>query len=332
MRHRHSLNKLVFVSLESEANVVRLTFSSGASGTVFRGTDAIEDRCILVTGNGIEVHSSIGHSVPANSVRVRMAALGVLKRDRAAPFRVLSGDLTGRRLELGCHCLSLEHPIVRGGVLVHRGVTGIAESCFSRGNFVRVRAPAFVGSAPRNTHSCLIPSHVRGNDFFTLPRSPRLCGRLLVLSNFSHCVRLTHYCHSRSLHTSHRPRFARVSLRVSFIRVRSIFSVTRNFMGHLFGRILGIRVPAPLPHLACARTVGSCNSSGPSAHFSVGVGSLSSVMRGYNFSIFTSAIGGNNAMHTVATGSTTDICAEGRVSGLARRTGNVNTGNLTFVH
>lgn len=329
MRHYHSLNRLVFVSLHSHANVIRLTFGSGASGRVFSGTFSYEDRFILTTGNIIYREDSGGDRVPANSVRIIMDSVHILSGTRAPPFRVISSAGAGRRLELGCHCLSLHHHPLLGGLVVEDGVTGITESCFRSGNFIRVRAPVVVGSAPRNTESCLIPSEVRGNGFCTLPRSPRVCGRLLVLSNFSHCVRLTEYFHSRSLHTSHRPRFARVSVRLSFISISRVLRVGRNFFGGLFGRILGVSLRRRFREVACGRTVRDCNSSGPSVHFSVGVRSVSSLIGSYNFDMFADTVRGNNSMETVITGGTSSICAEGRVSGLARCTGNVNTGKLT---
>lgn len=309
--------------------MIRLTFSRGASGTIFSGTFSTEDRCILTTINGMERHSTGGARVTANRVRIRMARLQVLNGDRAPPFRVIPGYRATRAAELGCHCLSLHEPSLRGGVLLERGVAGVAHSCFSRGNFVRVRAPVLVHSAPRNTHSFLMPSEVRGNDFCTLPRSPRLCGRLSVITNFSECVRVTHYFHSRSLHTSHRPRFARVSLRVSFISVRSILSVNRNCVGHIFGSTVNISIPAPLPEVACGRTVGHCNSSGPSAECNVRLVSVASRISSSRFIMFGDTATRNNAIETVGTGGTMSTLSEGRVSGLASCMGNVNTGNLT---
>lgn len=193
--------------------------------------------------------TTIGRGLGAKSVRIVTADLHVLSRSRAPPFTVRRGDRAGRSVHLGCHCLSLHEPSVRGGLvlgdhilkLVHRFVTGR--------KFLRVRAPVLYGSAPRNTESCLIPDHIRPKGFCTLPRSPRLFGRLLVTSNCSQCFRVTHYFHSRSLHTSHRPRFARTSVRLSFISVSSIVSIGRHLLGFMFGRTVNISIRVPLRHV-----------------------------------------------------------------------------------
>lgn len=243
---------------------------------MFTGTRDIHDRCILTIGNAIYRHRDGGPSLPANRVRITISRLHVISGTRAPPFRVSGTDRINSRAALGCECLTLHGRRLAGGVLVHRGVTGVTERCFCTGSFVRVRAPVVVGSAPRNTHSCIIPDEVRGKGFCTLPRDPRVCGRLLVVSKFSECVRLTEYFESRSLETSHRPRFARVSLRVDFISARSVVRVTRNFVRGLVGRAVKVSVRAPLGEVAFRRTVGECNSSGPSAHFSVLVRSVAS--------------------------------------------------------
>ncbi len=194
-------------------------------------------------------HRDGGGGLPAKRVRVVISILGMLGDSIAPPFAVRSGASKNSSVHVGCECLSLHHSDIHGGVRLHRRVAVRMHHCLSNRNFLRVRAPVLVNSAPRKTHSFIMPSHVGPKRFCTLPRDPRALGRLLVITNVSHCFRVIGYFHSRSLHTSHRPRFARVSYRVDFIRRRSIVSLFRNVTGRLFGAVHNVSLARPFPHV-----------------------------------------------------------------------------------
>lgn len=235
-----------------------------------------------------------------------------------------------RSLHLGCHCLSVHHPRVRRHVIFHTGTASAVHHCLSSRNFLSIRAPVLAHTAPRNTHSCLIPSHAHPNGFFTLPRSPRLFGRLLVISKFSHCCRVTGYFHSRSLHTSHRPRFARISVRASFLGRRRVVGVGRKLVGRLFGAVVSIRFRS-FPHVACTRTVHSCTSSGPSLHVPLGLISITSLVGSISFGMFTNPTGSpGNHITTLHVPNNTSL-DHGRVSTCAGFINVCNTHNLTCV-
>lgn len=242
----------MFASMESHSKVVRIMYRrKAASTTVVRGTTSLHTRCMITIIKGIREHSNtIGSGVTANRVRIVPDRLHMLSRSRAPPFPVRRGSGAGRSVHLGCHCLSLEEPSLREGLHVGDRIVALAHRFFSSRKFLRMRAPVLKGAAPRNTESCLMPDHVRPKSFCKLPRSPRLCGRLLVYSNMSHCVRVTEYFHSRSLHTSERPRFARVSVRLSFISMSSIVRMGRGCLGGLFGRILSMSMRLPVREVA----------------------------------------------------------------------------------
>lgn len=231
---------------------MRMITSPSRGMRSFRGTRSIHGRCILYMHNGVAGHSrtTVGPGLPANTCRVFYRRLHMLGSTGAPPFCVRSSVSMSRGVHLGCHCLSLHHPRVRHGLVLQRGMAGTVHSFFSDHSFLRVRAPVLAGSAPRNTHSCLIPSHMGTNAFCTLPRSPRVFGRVLVITNCRGCFRVIHYFHSRSLHTSHRPRFARLSLRVSFISRRSVCTLLRRVVTRMFGATLNGRVSLPVPHVA----------------------------------------------------------------------------------
>lgn len=250
MRHTHGVKKVAFISLHSHCNVARLMFGRTIGTRLYRHTGRLKHRFIVRVANRIGRHSGGGVGVPANRVRVVMSMLGMLGSTMAPPFAVRSGDSKNSSVHVGFHCLSLHHGYIHGGLRLHRGVAVRIHQCLSDGKFLRIRAPVLMNSAPRKTHSFIIPSHVGPKRFCTLPRSPRALGRLLVISNFSHCFRVMGYFHSRSLHTSHRPRFARVSYRVDFIRRRSVVSAFRKVTGRLFGRLHKIRLDRPFLHVA----------------------------------------------------------------------------------
>lgn len=249
MRHDHGVKNVAFISLHSHCNVARLMFGRRVSTRLYRHTGGLNHRFIVRVIKAMGRHFDGGDRVPANSVRVVISRLGVLGSTVAPPFAVRSGASNNSSVHVGCHCLSLHHDTIHSGLRLHRGVAVRIHDCLSGLNFLRIRAPMLVNSAPRKTHSFMMPSHVGPKRFCTLPRSPRALGRLLVISNFSHCFRVTGYFHSRSLHTSHRPRFARVSYRVDFMRRRSIVAAFRKVTGRLFGIVHGVRLARPFPHV-----------------------------------------------------------------------------------
>lgn len=249
MRHDHGVKNVAFVSLHSHCNVARLMFGRRMGTRLYRRTGGLKHRFMVRIVNAMGRHFDGGSGVPAKSVRVVMSRLGILGITAAPPFAVRRGASKKSSVHVGCHCLSLHHDGIHSGLRLHRGVAVRMHGCLSRRKFVRIRAPILINSAPRNTHSFIIPSHVGPKRFCTLPRSPRALGRLLVMTNFSHCFRVTGYFHSRSLHTSHRPRFARVSYRVDFIRRRSVVAAFRNVTGRLFGALHKIRLARPFMHV-----------------------------------------------------------------------------------
>lgn len=265
-------------------------------------TSPLQGRCIIGVIKHIDRHrrNTLGPGLPAKRIRVCTSSVRLLGTIHGPlPFRIsaTSSRSIERSLHLHCHCLSLQQRQVTRGLGIHRRIVGTVHHFLrSRRNFVRMRAPVLAQSAPRNTQSCLIPSQIGPKRFCTLPRSPRLFGRLLVMSNISHCCRITHYFHSRSLHTSHRPRFARLSVRVDFVARSRVLTLGRTLITRVFGAIRNVRVPHPFPHLACTRTVSHCNDSGPSAHCNLRLISISSLIGSYNFGMFSNTITSNNVI------------------------------------
>ncbi len=300
MRSGHSRNNILFISLHSCANVARLMVGSPR---LVRTLSTGGVRAIVDTGNIISLHSTraMGSGVSANGIRIVMDRFAILKEYIGGlPFRVFTSGGSGRTLELGRHFLSLEGPGMDNDVEHHSRVVGCVHHLVRSRNFLRVRAPVLATSSPRNTHSFLMPDHGRPNRFCTLPRTPRRFGRLLVISNFSECFRVTPYFHSRSTHTSHSPnRFCRLSFRVTFTARRRILTIYRHMVHTVFGGFRNARRPmstAPFERVAFGRSVLGCNGSGPSLEGPLVVYSLASFFGGIGFPIF-----GNGIMETVIT-------------------------------
>ena len=182
---------------------------------------------------------------------------------------------------------------------------------FDSQGFVELETPMLIRSTPEGARDFLVPSRVHKGEFYALPQSPQLYKQLSMVAGFDRYFQLARCFRDEDLRADRQPEFTQIDLEMSFVDVEDVLAIGEGFMHHVFGDVLGVDIPTPLPRMTYTEAMERYGSDKPDTRFGMELCDISDVVRGCGFGVFDGAL--------EAGGTVRAINAKGAASVLTRK-------------
>lgn len=310
-QRQRDLGQLIFIDLRDRTGIVQLAFDDNTARDVFEKAFTVRSEFVLAATGTVRVRSSVNTDIPTGEVEIAVTELRILNKAETPPFEIVENSGTAEALRLKYRYLDLRRPDLQRNLLMRHRIAKATRDYFDSQGFVELETPMLIRSTPEGARDFLVPSRVHKGEFYALPQSPQLYKQLSMVAGFDRYFQLARCFRDEDLRADRQPEFTQIDLEMSFVDVEDVLAIGEGFMRHVFGNVLGVDIPTPLPRMTYTEAMERYGSDKPDTRFGMELCDISDVVRGCGFGVFDGAL--------EAGGTVRAINAKGAASVLTRK-------------
>lgn len=289
-QRQRDLGQLIFIDLRDRTGIVQLAFDDATARDVFDKAFTVRGEYVLAATGEVRVRSSINTEIPTGEVEIAVTELRILNKAETPPFEIAENSNTAEATRLKYRYLDLRRPDLQKNILLRHRIAKATRDYFDSQGFIEIETPMLIRSTPEGARDFLVPSRVHKGEFYALPQSPQLYKQLSMVAGFDRYFQLARCFRDEDLRADRQPEFTQIDLEMSFVDVEDVLAIGEGFMKHVFGTVLGIDVPTPLPRMTYTEAMERFGSDKPDIRFGMELCDISDVVRGCGFGVFTGAL------------------------------------------
>ncbi len=310
-QRRRDLGQLIFIDLRDRTGLVQLAFDDATARDVFEKAATVRSEYVLAATGTVRVRSSVNTDIPTGEVEIAVSELRILNKAETPPFEIAENSNTAEALRLKYRYLDLRRPDLQRNLLMRHRIAKATRDYFDSQGFVELETPMLIRSTPEGARDFLVPSRVHKGEFYALPQSPQLYKQLSMVAGFDRYFQLARCFRDEDLRADRQPEFTQIDLEMSFVDVEDVLAIGEGFMRHVFGEVLGVDIPTPLPRMTYTEAMERYGSDKPDTRFGMELCDISAEVADCGFGVFTGAL--------EAGGTVRAINAKGAAATLTRK-------------
>jgi aspartyl-tRNA synthetase len=186
-------------------------------------------------------------------------------------------------------------------VLRHDIVRAMRDTLNAR-DFVEVETPILTRSTPEGARDFLVPSRLQPGSWYALPQSPQLFKQLLMMSGYERYYQIARCFRDEDLRADRQPEFTQLDIEMGFVEEDDVLEVTEAAMHAVF-QVGGFDVaPPPWPRMSYDEAMLRFGSDRPDTRFGLELYDVSEHLRGSEFRVFESVLGGGGTVRALNAG------------------------------
>ena len=170
-------------------------------------------------------------------------------------------------------------------------------------DFVEIETPILTRSTPEGARDFLVPSRLQPGSWYALPQSPQLFKQLLMMSGYERYYQIARCFRDEDLRADRQPEFTQLDLEMGFVEEDDVLEVTEAVMHAVFQATGFPLPPPPWPRLTYHEAMVRFGSDRPDRRFGLELSDVSDTLRGSEFRVFESVLGGGGAVRALNAGA-----------------------------
>ncbi|MBQ9860138.1 MAG: aspartate--tRNA ligase [Clostridia bacterium] len=296
VQRQRDLGQLIFVDLRDRTGIVQLAFDQDTDKAVFEKAFSLRSEFVVAARGTVRVRSARNKEIPTGDVEIAVEELRILNKAETPPFEIVENCGTAEATRLKYRYLDLRRPDLQKNILLRHRITKVIRDFFDKNGFIELETPMLIKSTPEGARDFLVPSRLHPGEFYALPQSPQLYKQLSMVAGFDRYVQLARCFRDEDLRADRQPEFTQIDLEMSFVDVEDVLGLGEDFMRTLFGEVLNVDIPTPLPRLKYNDAMERYGSDKPDTRFGMEIIDLTEAVKGCGFGVFTSAIEGGGTV------------------------------------
>lgn len=311
VQRQRDLGQLIFVDLRDRSGIVQLAFDEGTDRAVFDKAAGVRGEYVLAARGTVRIRSAKNPELPTGDVEIAVEELRVLNKAETPPFEIVENCQTAESTRLKYRYLDLRRPDLQKNILMRHRIAKVTRDYFDEQGFIELETPMLIRSTPEGARDFLVPSRLHPGEFYALPQSPQLYKQLSMVAGFDRYMQLARCFRDEDLRADRQPEFTQIDLEMSFVDVEDVLAIGEGFMATVFEKVLGEKIPLPLPRLTYTEAMERYGSDKPDTRFGMELIDLTAAVKDCGFGVFKSAIEGGGTVRA--------ITAKGGASVLSRK-------------
>ncbi|HKI99615.1 MAG TPA: aspartate--tRNA ligase [bacterium] len=281
---------VVFVDLRDHTGLVQVVFKPEVDATAHAAADALRSEYVIRVTGRVE-HREAGNvnpKLPTGEVEVLVRDLEILNASLPAIFD-WDGEVD-ERLRLKYRYFELRRPAMQHNLRLRSNAARLVRDYLYSQSFVEVETPVLTRSTPEGARDYLVPSRVSPGQFYALPQSPQLFKQLLMVGGLDRYFQIVKCFRDEDLRGNRQPEFTQVDIEMAFIDREDVMTLIDGLFARLWGELLGVTVPTPIPRMSYQQAMDEYGSDAPDLRFGLKLVQLSDLVRGSGFQVFAQAV------------------------------------------
>jgi aspartyl-tRNA synthetase len=305
VHRRRDHGGLIFIDVRDRTGLLQLVFrpeeapeAHAAAGNL-RGEDVITVSGELVRRD----EGAINPDLPTGEVELVASELEQLADAETPPFQIDEDDPVGEELRLRYRYLDLRKERMRDQMILRHEVIREIRNQLSDEGYLEIETPIMTRSTPEGARDFLVPSRLQPGSWYALPQSPQLFKQLLMMSGYERYYQIARCFRDEDLRADRQPEFTQLDLEMGFVEEDDVLEVTEAVMHAVFQETGFPLPPPPWPRMSYHEAMFRFGSDRPDRRFGLELSDVSGRLRGSEFRVFESVLGGGGAVRALNAGA-----------------------------
>jgi aspartyl-tRNA synthetase len=305
VHRRRDHGGLIFIDLRDRSGIVQLVVHPQASGEAFALAEDLRPEHVVSAEGEIVKRSpeNVNPNLVTGEIEIHVRSLRRLATSETPPFPVDEDTPVDEMLRLQHRMLDLRREGMREAMeMRHTAITTMREVLNER-DFLEMETPILTRSTPEGARDFLVPSRLHPGSWYALPQSPQLFKQLLMMSGYERYYQIARCFRDEDLRADRQPEFTQLDLEMSFVDEDDVIETMETVMSAVFAGA-DFSVPAPpWPRMPYHEAMLRYGSDRPDRRFELEIADVSEALRGSEFKVFESVLGGGGAVRALNAGA-----------------------------
>jgi aspartyl-tRNA synthetase len=296
---------LIFIDVRDRSGIVQLVFHPDTSGAAFGAAERLRsEHVISVTGQVVErEEGNKNPNIPTGEIEIAVAAMDTLAEAETPPFPVADDVEADEMIRLQHRAVDLRRGVMQRTLELRHAIVKTMRDVLDERDFLEVETPILTRSTPEGARDFLVPSRLQPGAWYALPQSPQLFKQLLMIGGYERYFQIARCFRDEDLRGFRQPEFTQLDLEMSFVAEEDVIEVMEAVMTRVF-EVAGFEVaPAPWPRMTYAESMLRYGNDKPDTRFGMEIHDVSDALRGSEFKVFESVLGGGGVIRAINAGA-----------------------------
>lgn len=331
VQRQRDLGSLIFIDVRDRSGIVQLAFDDTTDKEIFAKAFEVRSEFVVMAKGKVRMRSSVNTEIPTGDIEIAVTEFKVLGRSETPPFEILDSTGAKEELRLKYRYLDLRRPALQKNILLRHKITKVVRDYFDENGFIEIETPTLIKSTPEGARDYLVPSRVHHGSFFALPQSPQLYKQLLMLSGFDRYMQIARCYRDEDLRADRQPEFTQIDLEMSFVEMEDVFKIAEGFVKRLFGEVLGVDVPTPLPRLTYTEAMENYGSDKPDTRFDMKIKDISDIVANCGFGVFADTVKNGGTVRAINVKNGAEVYTRKEIDKLTEDAKGIGAKGLAFI-
>jgi aspartyl-tRNA synthetase len=305
VHRRRDHGGLIFIDLRDRSGIVQLVVHPSASGDAFAVAEDLRSEHVVSAAGEIvkRAPENVNPNLATGEIEIHVRSLRRLATSETPPFPVDEDTPVDENLRLQHRMLDLRREGMREAMEMRHTAMATMREVLNERDFLELETPILTRSTPEGARDFLVPSRLQPGSWYALPQSPQLFKQLLMMSGYERYYQIARCFRDEDLRADRQLEFTQLDLEMSFVEEDDVIETMEAVMGAVF-EAGGFVVPAPpWPRMSYDEAMLRYGSDRPDRRFELEISDVSDALRGSEFKVFESVLGGGGAVRALNAGA-----------------------------
>jgi aspartyl-tRNA synthetase len=305
VHRRRDHGGLIFIDLRDRSGLVQLVVHPQASGDAFAlAEDLRSEHVVSAFGEVVKrAPENVNPNLATGAIEIHVRSLTRLAVSETPPFPVDEDTPVDEMIRLQNRMIDLRRAHMREAIELRHTAVATMRSVLNERDFLEIETPIMTRSTPEGARDFLVPSRLQPGSWYALPQSPQLFKQLLMMSGYERYYQIARCFRDEDLRADRQPEFTQLDLEMAFVEEDDVIATMEAVMTAVF-EAGGFEVAAaPWPRMSYDEAMLRFGSDRPDRRFDLEIVDVSHALRGSEFRVFESVLGGGGAVRALNAGT-----------------------------
>jgi aspartyl-tRNA synthetase len=305
VHRRRDHGGLIFIDLRDRSGIVQLVVHPQASGEAFALAEDLRSEHVVSAEGEIVKRSpeNVNPNLATGEIEIHVRSLRRLATSETPPFPVDEDTPVDEMLRLQHRMLDLRREGMREAMEMRHTAIATMREVLNERDFLEMETPILTRSTPEGARDFLVPSRLHPGSWYALPQSPQLFKQLLMMSGYERYYQIARCFRDEDLRADRQPEFTQLDLEMSFVDEDDVIETMEAVMSAVFATADFSAPAPPWPRMPYDEAMLRYGSDRPDRRFELEIADVSEALRGSEFKVFESVLGGGGAVRALNAGA-----------------------------
>ncbi len=304
VHRRRDHGGLIFIDLRDRSGLVQLVVHPQASGDAFAVAEELRPEHVVSAAGEIvkRAPENVNPNLATGDIEIHVRSLHRLAASETPPFAVDDDAPVDEMLRLQHRMLDLRREHMREAMELRHDVAATMRRVLNEHDFLEIETPILTRSTPEGARDFLVPSRLQPGSWYALPQSPQLFKQLLMMSGYERYYQIARCFRDEDLRADRQPEFTQLDVEMAFVDEDDVIETTEAVMSAVFAAASFSVPETPWPRMRFDEAMLRFGSDRPDTRFELEIVDVSQALRGSEFKVFESVLGGGGAVRALNAG------------------------------